>query len=70
MRKSHRLDVPVGAYQFVQGVRLIDYEKFLDAKGRRLVAFGQYAGIAGEDAQVLSQPLFVRGPEGDRMVIP
>ena len=35
-------------------MRLIDYEKFLDAKGRRLVAFGQYAGIAGEGVQLLA----------------
>ena len=31
----------------VQGIRLIDYEKLLDARGIRLVAFGQYAGVAG-----------------------
>lgn len=28
-------------------IRLIDYEKIVNDNGRRLVAFGQYAGIAG-----------------------
>ncbi len=26
---------------------MIDYEKLLDDKGQRLVAFGKYAGVAG-----------------------
>ena len=30
-----------------QRIRLIDYERLLDEQGRRLVAFGQYAGVAG-----------------------
>ena len=45
-------------------MRLIDYEKFLDAKGRRLVAFGQYAGIAGEDTQVLASYCLWEGQVG------
>jgi alpha-aminoadipic semialdehyde synthase len=28
-------------------VRLIDYEKMVDENGRRVVAFGKHAGIAG-----------------------
>ncbi|KAL0154981.1 hypothetical protein M9458_049244, partial [Cirrhinus mrigala] len=28
-------------------VRLIDYEKMVDANGYRIVAFGQWAGVAG-----------------------
>jgi alpha-aminoadipic semialdehyde synthase len=28
-------------------VRLIDYEKMVNASGQRVVAFGKYAGIAG-----------------------
>lgn len=28
-------------------IRLIDYEKIMDEKGNRLVAFGKFAGIAG-----------------------
>lgn len=31
-----------------QEVRLIDYEKMVDANGYRIVAFGQWAGVAGE----------------------
>lgn len=31
----------------LQRIRLIDYERLLDKHGRRLVAFGQYAGVAG-----------------------
>lgn len=30
-----------------QEVRLIDYEKMVDANGYRIVAFGQWAGVAG-----------------------
>lgn len=32
----------------VQEVRLIDYEKMVDANGYRIVAFGQWAGVAGK----------------------
>jgi alpha-aminoadipic semialdehyde synthase len=28
-------------------IRLIDYEKICDAEGKRLVAFGRFAGLAG-----------------------
>ena len=34
-------------FTFIQKVRLIDYEKMEDDQGRRLVAFGKYAGVAG-----------------------
>lgn len=30
-----------------QEVRLIDYEKMVDPNGYRIVAFGQWAGVAG-----------------------
>lgn len=30
-----------------QNVRLIDYEKMVDSKGQRTVAFGKYAGVVG-----------------------
>ena len=30
-----------------QNVRLIDYEKMVDSKGQRVVAFGKYAGVVG-----------------------
>ena len=29
-------------------IRLVDYEKIVNSEGQRLVAFGQYAGIAGQ----------------------
>lgn len=32
---------------FYQNIRLIDYEKLMDEKGQRVVAFGKYAGVAG-----------------------
>lgn len=28
-------------------IRLIDYEKICDEEGKRLVAFGRFAGLAG-----------------------
>ena len=30
-----------------KNIRLIDYEKMMDARGNRVVAFGKYAGVAG-----------------------
>lgn len=30
-----------------KGIRLVDYERIVNERGQRLVAFGQYAGIAG-----------------------
>ena len=44
LRTLHQCD-PL-SFSF-QGIRLVDYEKLLDEKGRRLVAFGKYAGVAG-----------------------
>ena len=31
----------------MQNIRLIDYEKMVDADGTRVVAFGKYAGVSG-----------------------
>lgn len=31
----------------LQNIRLIDYEKLMDERGQRVVAFGKYAGLAG-----------------------
>ena len=31
----------------MQKIRLIDYEKMVDKKGKRLVMFGKWAGYAG-----------------------
>ena len=30
-----------------QNIRLVDYERILDDRGMRMVAFGQHAGITG-----------------------
>lgn len=30
-----------------KNIRLLDYEKLMDANGQRVVAFGKYAGVAG-----------------------
>lgn len=32
---------------WLQNIRLIDYEKMVNAQGKRVVAFGKYAGVAG-----------------------
>lgn len=34
-------------FHFLQNIRLVDYEKMMDANGQRVVAFGKYAGVAG-----------------------
>lgn len=34
-------------FSFLQEIRLIDYEKMVDHRGSRIVAFGQWAGVAG-----------------------
>lgn len=31
----------------IQNIRLVDYEKMVNEKGSRVVAFGKYAGVAG-----------------------
>lgn len=36
-----------------QEVRLIDYEKMVDENGYRIVAFGQWAGVAGKVMNIL-----------------
>ena len=41
------LRLPTTNVSTMQGIRLIDYERLLDERGVRLVAFGQYAGVAG-----------------------
>lgn len=45
---------PLPTHVFVvrfQEVRLIDYEKMVDANGYRIVAFGQWAGVAGKNVR-------------------
>ena len=36
-----------GCYVRMQNIRLIDYERMVDERGVRVVAFGKYAGVAG-----------------------
>lgn len=43
---------------FLQEIRLIDYEKMVDHRGTRVVAFGQWAGVAGRYARVFTVPTF------------
>lgn len=43
---------------FLQEIRLIDYEKMVDHRGTRVVAFGQWAGVAGRYARVFTPPTF------------
>ena len=40
-------------------IRLVDYEKIVNSEGLRLVAFGQYAGIAGKSQIIYSQEVNV-----------
>lgn len=43
---------------FLQEIRLIDYEKMVDHRGIRVVAFGQWAGVAGRYARDFPTPTF------------
>lgn len=43
---------------FLQEIRLIDYEKMVDHRGTRVVAFGQWAGVAGRYARAFTSPIF------------
>ena len=42
---------------FLQEIRLIDYEKMVDHRGIRVVAFGQWAGVAGRYPGLLHHSL-------------
>lgn len=42
----------------LQEIRLIDYEKMVDHRGIRVVAFGQWAGVAGRYAGAFLSPTF------------
>lgn len=42
-----------------QEIRLIDYEKMVDHRGSRIVAFGQWAGVAGRFGKTLGSLLSV-----------
>jgi alpha-aminoadipic semialdehyde synthase len=45
--KAQETNMPLLDAILEKNIRLIDYEKLMDAKGQRLVAFGKYAGVAG-----------------------
>jgi alpha-aminoadipic semialdehyde synthase len=45
--KAQKAQMPLLDAIVQKNIRLVDYEKMLDTRGRRLVAFGQYAGITG-----------------------
>lgn len=46
--KAQKENMPLLDAVLEKGIRLVDYEKIENSKGQRLVAFGQYAGIAGK----------------------
>jgi alpha-aminoadipic semialdehyde synthase len=45
--KGQSYNMPMLAKMMEQRVHLIDYERIVDDKGRRLVMFGRFAGLAG-----------------------
>lgn len=45
--KAQEENMPLLDALIERNIRLIDYEKMLDANGQRVVAFGQFAGYAG-----------------------
>jgi len=45
--KGQKHNIPMLKKMMDMGCTLIDYERIIDAKGRRLVFFGRFAGLAG-----------------------
>ena len=45
--KGQKQNMPMLKKMMEMGCNLIDYERIVDAKGRRLVFFGKFAGLAG-----------------------
>uniref|UniRef100_UPI00398E3D63 alpha-aminoadipic semialdehyde synthase, mitochondrial isoform X2 n=1 Tax=Pristiophorus japonicus TaxID=55135 RepID=UPI00398E3D63 len=45
--KAQEANMPLLDAIIEKKIRLIDYEKMVDSKGTRIVAFGQWAGVAG-----------------------
>lgn len=45
--KGQSYNMPMLKRMMERGCQLIDYERIMDKNGRRLIAFGRYAGIAG-----------------------
>lgn len=63
--KGQKHNMPMLKTMIEKKVTLIDYEKVTDEKGRRLIFFGRYAGIAGmiNSLWSLGQRLMLRGIE-------
>lgn len=45
-------DLPITKLYFIQfllaqNIRMIDYERMVDARGKRVAAFGKFAGVGG-----------------------
>jgi len=45
--KAQEANMPLLDACLEKNIRLVDYEKMVDEKGQRVVAFGKYAGVAG-----------------------
>ena len=45
--KAQEANMPLLDAILEKNIRLIDYEKMMDSQGRRVVAFGKYAGVTG-----------------------
>lgn len=45
--KAQEANMPLLDAILDKNIRLVDYEKMVDANGQRVVAFGKYAGVAG-----------------------
>lgn len=45
--KAQEANMPLLDACLEKNIRLIDYEKLMDDRGQRVVAFGKYAGVAG-----------------------
>ena len=61
--KGQPYNMPMLKQMMALGDTLIDYERIVDDQGRRLIAFGQYAGLAGmiNGLYALGQRLDVEG---------
>jgi len=63
--KGQSYNMPMLKNMMESGINLIDYERIVDEKGRRLIFFGKFAGLAGAINSLwsLGQRLKVKGIE-------
>lgn len=63
--KGQSYNMPLLKNMMESGINLIDYERIVDEKGRRLIFFGRFAGLAGmiNSLWSLGQRLKVKGIE-------